>query len=163
MDLGFSPAFHPIGDRRAVPSSHRVKARSLTLGATRSRLIQILRASGLYRGRIEARLRTEREMDLLLERRRLEQKREEREVARRLERRRIARLAEEQEAARHLGELRAARLHEQERFARMIEGRRAARLEKERFAYGAMSEEQRAAWRQEEEIVSWLTIEGSGP
>src|SRR4051812_28109071 len=145
MVLGFSPAFYPIGDRRASPSGHRVKARSLTLGATRSRLVEVLRVLGLYRDRIEARLRPEREMDLLLEGRRLERDREEREVARRLEERRVARLAEEQEIARHLETLRAARLLEQERFARMVEERRAAGLVNEKLAYESMSEEQRSA------------------
>jgi hypothetical protein len=139
MVVSFGPACHPLVDRRASPSGHRVKATSLTLGSTRSRLIQVLRHLGLYRERIEARLRDEREMAQALEMEKQIQLHEEREAVQR------------DEQARH------ARLHEEEQSARLAEGLRAARLLREEMAYESMSEEQRAVWRLEDEILAWLT------
>ncbi len=103
MVVGFRPAYRAIGDRRGSPTARKLKAKSLTLGATRSPLIQVLRGLGPHRERIEARLRDE-----------------------------------------------------GEEFARSVEGRRAARLLGEQAAYRRMTEEQKAAWRLEEEVISWL-------
>lgn len=152
-----SPA--EVGVWRGTPARHPVKAKSATLGATRSRLIQVLRHLGLYTEKIAAQLQHKRETVLLLdlEEERLERIREEQEVARRSEERRVARLAEEEDASRHQEALLAAEVHEQEQFARLAEEQRADRLFKEKLAYESMSEAQQAAWRLEEEIVSWLT------
>lgn len=95
MVLSFSPVYHPVGDRRVCRSPHRVKAKVLTLGATRSRLIQVLWGLGLYVARVEARRLHEREMARLVERQRLERIAREREVARLLEERKAARLLKE--------------------------------------------------------------------
>jgi len=48
-------------------------------------------------------------------------------------------------------------LHEDEQSARLAEGLRAARLLMEEMAYESMSEEQRAVWRLEDEILALLT------
>src|SRR4051812_37654252 len=50
---------HPSADRRASFGRPRVKTGHLTLGATRSRLIQVVRHLGIYRERIADRLREE--------------------------------------------------------------------------------------------------------
>ena len=139
MVVSFVPVSHPLADRRASHSGHRIKATSLTLGSTRSRLIQVWRELGLYRDRIEARLRDEREMSRALEMERLIQLREEREAV----------LRDEQ--------ARQARLHEEVQSARLAEGLRAARLLREEMTYESMSEEQRAVRRLEDEILAWLT------
>src|SRR4051812_41228657 len=102
-----------IGVRRANTSRHRVRARSSTLGATRSRLIQVLRHLGLYNEEMTARLRDERAMALLLEEERFERLRVEQEVARRSGERRAARLAEAEVAARRHEARLAARVREQ--------------------------------------------------
>jgi hypothetical protein len=151
--------FHPLAHRRASHSGHGAKTTSSTLGSTRSRLIQVLRHLGFYREGIEARLRDEREIVLLVERRRLERAREEQEVALRAEELRIARLEEEREAARLAESSRVAQLKEREQLARAIEERRVARLVREQIAYQAMTDDQKAAWRLEEEIVSWVSVD----
>lgn len=142
MIVCFSPVNCPPVDRLSSLPGHRVKAKSTTLGATRSGLIQVLRHLGLYREKIAARFR------------------EEREIARALELERLIQLPEEREAARRDEESRQTRLHEQEHPARLAEGRNAARLLREKMEYESMSEEQKAAWRLEEEIVSWITSSG---
>jgi hypothetical protein len=127
------------------PTSHRVKARSLTLGATRWRLLQLLRHLGLCREEIEARLREEQEVALALERER-----------------QLVLLAEEA-AARMAEEWRLAGWLEECEAARIVEERRAAQLLREKAAFEAMTPAQQAAWRAEEEIVSWLTVEDARP
>jgi hypothetical protein len=144
MVVPFIPGSTSSGDRFASTFRHRVKARSTNLGATRSRLIQVLRHLGLYGEKVAARLRHEREM------------------AQTLEMERMTRLREEREAARQHEISRAARLDKEERSARLAEDRRAARLLKEGMAYESMSEEQQAARRLEDEIASWLTSGEAG-
>ncbi len=139
MIVCFNPANCPTVDRLSSTPGHRVKAKLTTLGATRSGLIQVLRHLGLYREKIAARSR------------------EEREIARALEMERLIQLREEREAARRDEESRQRRLHEDERSAPLAEGHMAARLLREKMEYESMSEEQKAAWRLEEEIVSWVT------
>jgi hypothetical protein len=131
----------PSGVWRSDPPRQRVKAETVPVGATRSRLILVLRHLGLYRERIEARPRDEQRLANFLEALRLEGLKEEQRTARVSEERRLARLQEERETS------------------RLIEERRAARILKDKLAYEAMNEEQKAAWRLEEQIVSWLTAE----
>jgi hypothetical protein len=121
----------------------RVKAETIPFGATRSRLILVLRHLGFYHTRIEARYRDEQRLEIFLERLRMEQLEEEQRAARLSEERRLAQQVEEREAA-----------HLREEW-------KAARLLKDKLAYEAMNEEQKAAWRQEEQIVSWLAINDS--
>ena len=142
------PGAREFGGRRPTPARHPFKARASTLGATRSRLVQVLRHLGLYRDRIEARLREEREAVSLLEKERLRRISLEQEAHLRSEERTAARLAEEAARVRETGEL-----------ARLVEERRTARLFKEHREFEAMTDEQRSARRLEEEIVSWLTGE----
>jgi hypothetical protein len=125
------------------PSAHRIKARSLTLGATRRRLFQVLWHLGLRREEIEARLR------------------EEREIVEAIETQGRLRFQAEEAAARLAEELRAAGWVEEWEAVRMVEERRVARLLREKETFEAMTPEQQAAWRAEEEIVSWLIFDDS--
>src|SRR4051794_9786030 len=50
---------HPSADRRASFGRPRAKTGHLTLGATRSRMIRVVRHLGIYRERIATRLREE--------------------------------------------------------------------------------------------------------
>jgi hypothetical protein len=74
---------------------HRLKSGRVTAGATRSRLIQVLRHLGFYEARIAARLREERRAARHLEAARLVRLREQRHAALRDEARRVARLRAE--------------------------------------------------------------------
>jgi hypothetical protein len=124
MDVTFGLPYEPIGDRRASPSGHRVKARSSTLGTTRWRLIQVLRHLGLFREEIEGRLREEQERNRALERERsLWLEREEAQV----------RLREQESAA---------RLAEEQAFARFLDDQRTARMLREKRKFEAMTPEQ---------------------
>jgi hypothetical protein len=145
MVVPFELLSHSIGLRRASTTRHRVKASSLTLGATRFRLLWVLRNLGFARDRIEARIRDEQERERLIEAQRLD------------------RLQEEEDACRWLAEQAVARRLEDEQLARFFEEQRAAREEqrnawliREKIRYEAMTEEQKAVVRQEDEIVSWL-------
>jgi hypothetical protein len=137
LRLGPSDVRPPDRPRR------RVKAETIPLGATRSRLILVLRHLGFYSTRIEARHREEQRLEIFLEQLRLEQFEEEQRAARLSEERRLAQRVEKRETV------------------RLREEWRAARLLKDKLAYEAMNEEQKAAWRLEEQIVSWLAIKDS--
>jgi hypothetical protein len=133
----------PSGVRPPDRPRRRVKTETIPLGATRSRLILVLRHLGFYHTRIEARYRDEQRLEIFLEQLRSEQLEEEQQAARLSEERRLAQRVEEREAT---------RLREEWRVARLL---------KDKLAYEAMSEEQKAAWRLEEQIVSWLAANDS--
>jgi hypothetical protein len=123
------------------PMQHRVKARSTTLGATRSRLLWVLRNLGFVRDRIEAQVRDERESHRLIEEQRLD------------------RLREEEEAHRRFEEWADTIWFRDEQLARLREEQRASWLIREKCRYELMTDEGKAAARQEDEIVAWLTID----
>jgi hypothetical protein len=124
-------------------SGHRAKAGPLTLGATRSRLIEVVQDLGIYGERIATRFR------------------EEQRWAELLEAVRVACAEEEQRAAQILEARRLARLRESELAPLVLERRRFVRLLKEELAFQRMTEEQKTAERWEEQIVVWMTANHS--
>jgi hypothetical protein len=154
--------YHPPALREASPARHRTKAGPLTLGATRSRLIQVVRHLGIYEVRIAARLREEQRTARLLEERRLARLREEPRATRSLEERKLARLHVESRAARVFEARNLARSWGEERAALSIEQRRFVLLLKEELTFESMTEDQRSTERLEEQIVSWLMADDSG-
>jgi hypothetical protein len=105
----------------------RIKARSWPSGATRSRLFLVLRQLGLRREEIDARLQLEQILA------------QDRETRRQLQ------LRDEADRL----------LWERENLA-AIESRKAERRLKESLEFERMTDDQRAAWRMDEEIVEWI-------
>ncbi|MDR3638348.1 MAG: hypothetical protein P4L84_31385 [Isosphaeraceae bacterium] len=136
---------------------HRAKATAQPLGASRFRLIGLIRRLGVYNERISAWMRAERQLDERLEEQRAARLKELQRIVKVRDEARAARLRTVQRLAWHVRRQRLSRLWEHERAALALEQRGFVLILKEELAWQAMTPEQAMADRMEEQVIGWLT------